>query len=212
MFSRCPHCDRQQQVTTRQLRDSRGLLTCVSCGKSFDALPALTEMADEPVDTPQREDLLLASGKQPAVKGWRIGNALLFMMLLAQVAYFEKDGLLRQPQLYSGLTHFCRIAGCRMPTYKNSAEWSLSHSAWQAHLDRRYVLTAALTNQAAFAQALPPLKLTLNDYSGRLLAERVFRPGTYTPDTVLAADHTQQIHLPLVVSAPDVAGFTLTAM
>lgn len=212
MFSRCPHCDRQQQVTALQLRDSRGLLTCVSCGKSFDALASLTETTDETVNTPQHDNLLLATPANQAGKGWRIGNALLFMILLAQGAYFEMDTLLRQPRLYSGLTQFCRIAGCRMPVYNNPAEWSLSHSEWQAHLDQRYVLTAALTNQAAFAQALPPLKLRLNDYSGRLLAERMFRPGTYTRDALLAANHTEQIQLPLVVSAPDVAGFTLTAM
>lgn len=187
-------------------------MTCVSCGKSFDALPALAETADEPVDTPQQEDLLRVPDKQPAVKVWRIGNAMLLMIMLVQIGYFEREGLLRQPWIYQGLTQFCRIAGCLMPAYNNPAEWSLSHSEWQAHLDQRYVLTAALTNQAAFAQALPALKLTLNDYSGRLLAERMFRPGTYTRDALLAANHTQQIQLPLVVSAPDVAGFTLTAM
>lgn len=99
-----------------------------------------------------------------------------------------------------------------MPAYNNPAEWSLSHSEWQAHLDQRYVLTAALTNQAAFAQVVPALKLTLNDYGGQLLTERVFLPGSYTRNTLLAANHTQQIRLPLVVSVPDVAGFTLTAM
>ncbi|MCQ8130292.1 DUF3426 domain-containing protein [Methylomonas rivi] len=213
MFSRCPYCDCQQQLTPRQLREGRGVTACVSCGKSFDALPSLTETADETVSSPQHEDLLLAAAdKQPVGKGWRIGNALLLMVLLAQIGYFESDSLLRQPWIYQGLTQFCRITGCRMPAYNNPAEWSLSHSEWQAHLDQRYVLTAALTNQAAFAQALPALKLTLNDYSGRLLAERVFRPGTYTRDALLAANHTEQIQLPLVVSAPDVAGFTLTAM
>lgn len=213
MFSRCPHCDRQQQVTTRQLRDSRGLLVCVSCGKSFDALPTLTEMADEPVETAQHDDLLLAApDNQPTGKGWRIGNAMLLMVLLAQIAYFEKDGLMRQPAIYNGLTQFCRITGCRTPAYNNPAEWSISHSGWQAYLDQRYVLTAALTNQAAFAQALPALKLTLNDYSGRPLAERLFWPRSYTQVAVLAGNHTEQIHLPLVVSVPDVAGFTLTAM
>lgn len=212
MFSRCPHCDCQQQITTQQLRDCRGLLNCVSCGKPFDALLSLTEMADESVDTHQHEDLVLSVPGKPAVRGWRIGNALLLMVLLGQVGYFEKDRLMRQPRLYSGLAQFCRVIGCGMPAYKNSADWSISHSEWQAHLDKRYVLTAALTNQADIAQAFPALKLTLNDFSGRPLAERVFWPKSYARDTLLAANHTDQIHLPLIVSVPDVGGFTLTAM
>lgn len=215
MFSRCPHCDSQQPVSTQQLRDSRGLLACASCGKAFDALPTLTEQADEAVDTQQHADLPFSLPDQATVpdgKGWPIGSALLLMVLLGQIGYFESDGLLRQPQIHQALTRICRIAGCRMPAYKNPAEWSLSHSEWQAHLDNRYVLTAALTNQSAFAQDFPDLKLTLNDYSGRPLAERLFHPASYTRQRQLAARQTERISLPLVVAAPDVAGFTLTMM
>ncbi|MCK9607422.1 MAG: DUF3426 domain-containing protein [Methylomonas sp.] len=212
MFSRCQHCDCQQQVTTRQLRDCRGLLNCVSCGKAFDALPSLTEMAEEHVDTRQHADLVLSVPDKPAVRGWRIGNALLLMVLFGQAGYFERDRLMRQPQLYSGLAQFCQVIGCGLPAYSNPADWSISHSEWHAHLDNRYLLTAALTNQAEIAQAFPALKLTLTDFSGQPLAERVFGPKSYARDSVLAASRTEQIHLPLVVSVPEVAGFTLTAM
>lgn len=213
MFSRCPHCDSQQQLTTRQLRDGRGLLTCVSCGKSFDALPTLTEMADEPLASLKPTKLAFSKAEEGRLPvAWRIGNAILLVVLLGQVAYFEKDGLMRQPRLYSALTQFCRIIGCRVPVYNNPAEWSVSHSEWQAHLDNRYVLTAALTNQANLAQAFPALKLTVRDYNGRPLAERLFQPASYSKDAMSAANHTSQIRLPLIISAPDVGGFTLTAM
>ncbi|MCQ8106366.1 DUF3426 domain-containing protein [Methylomonas sp. SURF-2] len=210
MYSRCPHCDCQQQLSTRQLRDGRGLLNCAACGRSFDALPSLSDMIDERHDSPSPPELTFPRPASPLA--WRIGNAVLLLVLLGQIAYFERENLLRRPPFYSALTQVCRLIGCRVPPYRNPADWSISHSEWQAHLDNRYVLTAALTNQAEFSQAFPALKLTVNDYNGRLLAERLFPPATYTHETLSAAKHTEQIRLAIVISAPSVGGFTLTTM
>lgn len=213
MFSRCPNCDLQQQVTTQQLRDNRGLLVCVVCGKSFDALPTLTELVDDEVNATPAEELAgFRPHKPESPVVWRIGNVLLLLVLLSQVGYFQADFFTRQPWLYSGLARLCQTFGCRLPAYQNPADWSVSHSDLQPQPNNRYLLIAALTNQADIAHAFPVLKLAVTDYNGRPLAERLFRPESYSQDGVSAANHTSQIRLPLIISAPEVGGFTLSTL
>ena len=212
MFSRCPHCDAQQAVTTQQLRDSRGLLDCLACGQKFDALPSLTEQADEAVQA-QTPDLDFPRSDKPvSIWRWRVSNGLLAVTLLAQIGYFEADRLIHQPELNKVLSQICPAIGCQVPTYQNPDEWSVSHSDLQAHLDNRYLLTAALTNQSELSQSVPALKLTLNDYQGQPIAERIFAPQVFSQTSTLPANHTTQIRLPLVVSAAEIGGFTLTVM
>ena len=212
MFSRCPHCDAQQAVTTQQLRDSRGLLDCQACGQKFDALPNLTEQVDEVVQTQPDNFDFSGSAKPVLVWRWRVSNSLLALALLAQVGYFEADRLIHQPKLNKVLSQICQLVGCQVPAYQNPDEWSVSHSDLEAHLDNRYLLTAALTNQSDLSQSLPALKLTLNDYQGQPVAERIFAPQVFSQKNTLAANHTTQIRLPLVVTAAEIGGFTLTVM
>lgn len=213
MFSRCPHCDVQQAVSTQQLRDSRGLLDCLACGQKFDALPGLTEQVDEAVQT-QTTDFDLYSQDKPvsAACRWSVSNGLLTLALLAQIGYFEADQLIRQPKPNKVLTKICQVAGCQVPTYQDTDNWSVSHSDLQAHLDNCYLLTAALTNQSELTQRLPAIKLTLSDYQGQPIAERIFAPQVFSQTTTLAANHTTQVRLPLVVTAAKIGGFTLTVM
>ena len=212
MFSRCPHCDAQQAVTTQQLRDSRGLLVCRGCGQPFDALPGLTEQADDMVPT-QPTDYDFSSPAKPAsVWRWRVSNGLLVLALLAQIGYFEADRLIHLPKVHKVLSRICQTVGCQVPAYQNPDEWSVSHSDLQAHLQNRYLLTAALTNQSELSKSLPALKLTLNDYQGQPIAARIFAPQVFSQNTTLAANYTTQIRLPLVVSAAEIGGFTLTVM
>lgn len=213
MFTRCPHCDAQQAVTTQQLRDSRGLLACVACGQAFDALPALTELAEETVKPPQQAELgFPAANKHASIRGWRIGSVAMALLLMAQIGYFQADKLMRQPQVHAAASQFCQAVGCRLAAYGNPDYWSLSHGDLQAHLLERFVLTAALTNQAGEAQAYPALKLTLNDYSGQPIAERIFMPQQYAINATLAGNQTVQIRLPLVASIAEMGGFNLTLL
>ena len=212
MFSRCPHCDAQQAVTTQQLRDSRGLLDCLACGQKFDALPSLTEQADEALQAQTTDLDFPRSGKPISIWRWRVSNGLLALTLLAQIGYFEADRLIPQPKLNKVLSQICQAIGCQVPAYQNPDEWSVSHSDLQAHLDNRYLLTAALTNQSELSQIVPALKLTLNDYRGQPIAERIFAPQVFSQKSTLPANHTTQIRLPLVVSAAEIGGFTLTVM
>lgn len=210
MFSRCPHCDAQQEVTAQQLRDSRGLLHCVGCHQPFDALLSLSEQADEVLEQAGTEMLFPQQHNTESVWRWRVGSLLMLLALLGQVVYFEGETLRRQPDVYATLLQACKTLDCELPAYINSDDWALSHSDLQLQLDQRYLMTAALTNQAGFAQALPTIKLTLKNFNDQPVAERLFTPQQYAVDTALAANQTTQIRLPLVIPAGEVGGFTLT--
>lgn len=210
MYSRCPHCDAQQELTAQQLRDSRGLLHCVSCHQPFDALLSLSEQADEVVEPASANIVLPQQQNTESVWRWRVGSLMMLLALLGQVVYFEGESLGRQPKVYAALLQACETLGCALPAYKNINDWAVSHSDLQAHLDKRYLVKAALTNQAGFAQALPILKLTLKDFNDQPVAVRLFFPQQYASNAVLSANQTTQIHLPLVFSTNEVGGFTLT--
>lgn len=211
MYSRCPHCNKQIQVSARQLRLSRGLLKCKRCGDSFDALALLSEKADE-TQAKARSYLVKQAEDRSSPWLWGIASLLMFMVLLAQIIYFEGQRLYSQPTINLALAKACQALDCRLPVVNNPEDWVVSHSELQAHLDSRYWLIAALTNQAEITQAFPELKLTLTDFNGQPFAERVFTPNQYSKDTTLAANETVLIRLPLVMAADEFGGFSLDTL
>lgn len=214
MFCRCPYCNKERQVSARQLRDSRGLLKCKRCGESFDALASLSEKTQDTHDKPAKPAALglLQPSNRQAFGRWGVASLLMFVVLLAQVMYFDGQRLYSQPAIHLALQKACQTLGCQLPAINAPEEWAVSHSELQAHLHNRYWLIAALTNQAEIMQTFPKLKLTLTDFTGRPLAERVFLPRQYTQRTVLAADETLQIRLPLSMPAGDIGGFSLDTL
>ncbi|MGR8932031.1 MAG: zinc-ribbon and DUF3426 domain-containing protein [Gammaproteobacteria bacterium] len=213
MYCRCPHCDTQQKVSTQQLRDRRGLLNCKFCGQPFDALPSLSDTKKDPeTKTPQFELVFERRDKRQAAWAWWTGNIIMSIILLTQIGYFDGRRLYEMPRIHSVLTRVCGSLHCRLPAVKNPREWAVSHAELQAHLDSRYVLTAALTNQAEITQSFPRLKLRLSDFNGQVFAERVFNPQQYTQAKRLAANETVEVYLPFVMSSGEIGGFSLTTL
>lgn len=204
MYSRCSHCQIQQQVSAEQLRLGRGLLTCSACGERFDALASLADQLDAEVHQENVADFLPdLTGNKPVSRAWAWSSAVFLLVFLAQITYFEGDAWLRQPRLRTALQAVCERLACRLPDYKNLDEWAVSHSDFQTLSDRRYVFSAAITNQAAFRQACPELKLVLLDFGGQAVAERIFSARQYAPVAWLAPNETAQISL-TVVTPPGV--------
>jgi hypothetical protein len=202
-------------TSAEQLRTGRGLLKCLACGERFDALVSLSEQADEKFHREKMADFLPKPADNRSRKAvWLAGSALMAVLLVAQIIYFEGENLSRQPRLRVGLLAICERLGCRLPEYKNLAEWTVSHSDFQATSDKRYVFSAAITNQAAFSQACPDIKLVLRDFTGQAVAERVFSAEQYSPVALLAANETTEISL-TIVTPPEVGkigGYTFTLL
>ncbi|MGY6277772.1 zinc-ribbon and DUF3426 domain-containing protein [Methylomonas sp. MgM2] len=214
MFCRCTHCNKQRQISARELRTSRGLLKCRSCGQSFDALASLSEKPDE---AQPRYDKGSGFAFGPtelmqASRLWTIGSVVMLVVLLAQVVYFDGRRLYGQPVVNVALAKVCRALNCRPPIFNDPEQWAVSHTELEPHLDNRYWLVAALTNQAKVTQALPNLKLTLTNFGGQPLAERVFLPYQYSADTQLAANETVLVRLPLIMANDEIGGYTLDTL
>ena len=209
MYSRCPNCNKQIKVSARQLRVSRGLLKCKRCGESFDALALLSETADE-VQTKSRTYSGSEARQSPWL--WGLASLLMFMVLLAQIVYFDGRRLVSQPTINLALSKACGFFNCSLPVINIPDEWAVSHTELEPHMNNRYWVIAALTNQAGITQAFPELKLRLTDFNGQLLAERVFSPHQYSVNSTLASNETVLVRLPLVMTANEIGGFTLETL
>lgn len=209
MYSRCPHCDSRQQLAVEQLRHF-----CTVCGKHFDGLRSLggDEHGQIAVETP-RTDLAESAGRPPLTAAWAAASMAMLLLLLAQVIYFEHSGLSRQPLLRAGLQRLCTVIACQLPAYRNLDELLVSHSDLQAKTGHVYLFTAAINNRAPFPQAAPELKLTLLNFNGQPMAERVFSPRQYLPGgETLPAEQTAEIRLDLVRPTAKVGGYTFVLL
>lgn len=214
MYSRCPHCAKQHEVTVEHLRQSRGLLDCPACDKSFDALQFLSEDKDEVLaDEPPYPDNQIV-GKQPQTRAvWFVATSLMLLLLVAQLLYFEGYRLTMQPQIRAGLDKVCATLACRLPPYKNLEELSVSHSDLRAQSDSSYLFSAVLSNQSPFAQVAPELKLRVFNFNGQAIAERVFSSAEYlVSPTTLAPEKTVEIRLAIVAPAAPIGGYTFTLL
>ncbi|WP_367155614.1 zinc-ribbon and DUF3426 domain-containing protein [Methylomonas sp. HYX-M1] len=211
MFSRCPHCDRQQPVSTQQLRETRGLLTCVACRRAFDALPSLSDEAGERINPIAAAPIDLPEHDRPNAQWpWLVGNAWLLLVLILQFVYFKAGPSWQQSYLYADLVALSARFGLNLPAYRNPSAWSVSHTELKPYLASGYKLSAVLTNQAAVNQALPDLKLAVTDLTGRTVAERIFPAGQFGGNALWTPQQSLHIQLALVIPAIEPAGFSLT--
>jgi predicted Zn finger-like uncharacterized protein len=214
MYSRCPHCAEQHEVTVEHLRQARGLLDCSTCGKSFDALRFLSEDEDAVLADELSYSDNQTSGRRPQTPAvWFGATGLVLLLLVAQILYFESDRLTMQPQIRARLDKVCATLACRVPPYKNLEELSVSHSDLQVRSDSSYLFSAVLSNQAPFAQAAPDLKLSVLNFNGQVIAERVFGSAEYLlRPTSLAPEQTVEIRLAILAPAAPIGGYTFTLL
>lgn len=208
MYSRCPHCDRQQTVSTAQLRDGRGLLRCCHCGERFDALATLTDDHDEPIVSSQAIEVF---DSQPAStdyarRPWFVANLCLLSILLIQIGYFERERWLAVAPVRLLIHSTTKAFGLRGVGYHDAEQWSLSHGELKRAGAGYFVFTAAISNQSDVDQNYPALKLTLTDFNGVAVAERLFDADIIGQDE-LAAGQTRALRLDLMVARDDIGGF-----
>ncbi len=214
MYSRCPHCDKQHEITVEHLRQRRGLLNCSACGKSFDTLRFLSEQEDAVLaDDLHYQDKQISDRRPQTPAVWLVATSLMSVLLLAQVLYFEGYRLTMQPQIRVGLDKICSAIACRLPPYRNREEWSVSHSNLQVQTDGSYLFSAAVSNQALFTQIVPDLKLTLLNFNGQAIAGRMFSASEYLPKlTSLATEQTVEIRLAVVAPTAPIGGYTFNLL
>lgn len=214
MFSRCEYCQHQQRVTVKQLRRYRGLLKCRNCHKPFDALASLSEKFDKrELKEPSEQALPWLKDSKPVdQRVWRFANLGLLLVLLGQASYFQAGQLLRSAQVQAIAERVCQTLPCRVPAYFDVADWSVSNSDLLPYLQGRYLFSAAISNQSDVRQTFPQLKLTLLDFNGRPVAERVFESWQYVDQQQLAGEESRELRLWLAAPGIPVGGFNVSVL
>ncbi len=121
---------------------------------------------------------------------WRIGVALLALLLALQIALFYRSELARDyPGARPLLEAVCGLFGCRVALWKDLSQVTIEASDLQIDPAREGEITliASVRNRARFVQAHPSLELTLTDARDQPIARKVLNPGDYLANPADAA-------------------------
>jgi predicted Zn finger-like uncharacterized protein len=147
---------------------------------------------------------------------WSIGALLLVLALLAQVAHFFRQDLVRNPQVGSLLKDIYSRIGYPLSPNWDLAAFELRQWGNGGVPDARGQLAvrASLTNRAAFAQPHPILRLELDNRFGDAIAVRDFEPAEYLKDPseasrLLGPGASAEAELLLVDPGRDAVGYQL---
>lgn len=213
MFTQCPECQTIQPLSLTQLRSSRGILRCNQCSAMFDALERISETEEISHSESQSSKHLPWDKKNTSSNAyWGAGLVIGLLFLIGQIVYFEGYAFTQNPSIRPILIKLCQLPNCQLPVYKNLDEFTLLHGSFTPLPDQNYAFSVVMSNQAAFAQAYPNIKLNLLDYNGKAFAIRVFTPRDYLPEdavaNTMAADATTEISLKIAAPQTQVGGST----
>jgi predicted Zn finger-like uncharacterized protein len=118
---------------------------------------------------------------------WLVACLLLLLLLATQLAWAERDPLIRSPTVGGWLRSSCAALGCELPLVAASQQLQLLASNVQAHpsVAGALMISASVRNDAAFAQPYPVLTITLSDAQGRRIGMRRLRPREYLDDSTI---------------------------
>jgi hypothetical protein len=109
------------------------------------------------------------------------------LLLVIQLAWAERDPLIRNPTVGGWLRSSCAVLGCEVPLVAAPQQLQLLASNVQAHpsVAGALMISASVRNDAAFAQPYPILTITLSDAQGQRLAMRRLQPREYLDDSTI---------------------------
>jgi hypothetical protein len=118
---------------------------------------------------------------------WLVACLLLLLLLATQLAWAERDPLIRSPTVGGWLRSSCAALGCELPLVAAPQQLQLLASNVQAHpsVAGALMISASVRNDAAFAQPYPVLTITLSDAQGRRIGMRRLRPREYLDDSTI---------------------------
>ncbi len=110
---------------------------------------------------------------------------ILFIAVLAgQITwYWQRDMVLQHPQIRPWLDVFCEAMLCQLPETRNLTSFQAENHNIQPHpeIEDAVQFEAVFVNNAFFAQPYPILELTFEDFTGKNIAQRFFKPTEYLP-------------------------------
>jgi predicted Zn finger-like uncharacterized protein len=193
--TQCPDCKTLFRVTKSQLAQADGQVRCGQCGCIFSGfVQMMAEKSDKrahkkdkrpPLTTDFFKRMLLApAGKRSkwAVAGWSLGIGVLSLGLVLQIAYVERERLLKHERIGSYITDWCqRIPRCTLPPSRDLSRIQLVSRSVYSHpnIEGVLIVNAVITNSASFNQPYPVLLISMSNIRGQVIAERYFTPAEY---------------------------------
>ena len=146
---------------------------------------AATKRVD-PTRTPPTPEFARAHRAPPGAPGWiwKTGLALLAPLLLAQVAWGQRNELLQNPVSRSWIERGCVFLHCTLPLAREADSFVLLSRDVRPHpsVPNALIISATLRNDADVTQAFPTVEITLTDLDEQRIAMRRFKPAEYLGD------------------------------
>lgn len=113
--------------------------------------------------------------------GWRIGAVAMGLVLVGQVAWAEREPLLRDSRVHELVEAACTRLHCTVPAITDRSRIALMARDVRPHptVPGALVITATLANEAGFTQSYPVVEIVLSDVDERRIAMRRFEPTEY---------------------------------
>jgi predicted Zn finger-like uncharacterized protein len=118
---------------------------------------------------------------------WVLVCSVLATTLATQLAWVDRDSLVRDPRIGGWLRGACGLLDCRLPLVAAPKQLHLLASDVETHPNAAHALMISLSlrNDAAFAQPWPVVVVTLSDAQGHRLSMRRLLPTDYLDDPVV---------------------------
>lgn len=142
---------------------------------------------------------------------WSVAALVAVAALFCQAVIFESDRLTQQPALRPWLAWLCPPLHCHIPEFRDLSHIEVvdrSLTPARNGVDGLEFRTV-LANYADQSQPYPRLKLTLSQYNGEPIAQRIFIPQDYIqkPVGIMPVGEAVEIHLIIANPGKDVGGF-----
>jgi predicted Zn finger-like uncharacterized protein len=135
--------------------------------------------------------------------GW-IVVALLFVALLAQFAWLQRDTYARMDQWRGLYAQACDVIGCQLPEQVDVEQIRTSvivRDHKNTALKDIKMVDIVLTNRAPFKQPFPEMLLQYSDVNGKVVADQSFFPTDYLKGEMTGVE-TMPLNTRVYVSIP----------
>ncbi len=162
----------------------------------------LGDIPDELRDEPAVKRSLLAT------ISWALGAFMLLIIILAQLAWFNRDELLlRYPQMDPVAREICERLHCEILRHKDISSIKLLNRDVRNHplYEGSLLVNATMVNKSETIQPFPQIQLALFNPGGKVIGYREFKPEEYLDDSInIPAGMMPEspIHFVLEVSGP----------
>ena len=136
------------------------------------------------------------------------GLCLAAMILLAgQIAWFERQSLLHNPQLRPIIQRACEFFGCALQPLRAPQLIRAANLVVRTHpdVDGALIIDSVLLNTAPYSQPFPDFTMVFTDLSGKLVAQRRFHPDEYLNGELAGIETMpsgQPVHISLEIVDP----------